>query len=325
MDNWRRELAIDPVPLLLASDDEALVYFVRRDLLNEEVGPVEMLWGLREPARILKKQQEDGSWKYPSRREHGYPGEEYAQVETYRMLRILVEQYGFHRGHPAIQGVAEFYFARQTAEGDIRGLFGPEYVPHYMAWILELLIKTGYEDDLHIHRGFEWFLSMRQDDGGWAFPIRTAGVSYHDAVLEQEPTQPDRSKPFSHMLTGGVLRAFAAHPRYRHAEEAQVAAVLLKTRFFKPDRYSDRRGIQYWTKLQYPFWWPNILTALDSLSLMDFSRQDEDIHKGVDWFLRNQGEDGLWSTGFKGKDTPKIRTARLWIALAISRVLQRLI
>ena len=320
MDRWAESLRHDPIPALLASDDEALSYFVRRDLLGQEVGPVHLLWTLPEAAKILAKQQPDGSWKYPSRRQHGFPGEDFAQLETYRQLRVLVEQYGFDRGHPSVERIAVYYFTKQTDEGDIRGIFGPEYAPHYTAWIMELLIKSGYEDEESIERGFQWFRAMRQDDGGWAWPIRTAGVRYQDAVLDPDPTQPDRSKPFSHVLTGAILRSYACHPRHRGAAEARTAAALLKSRFFKPDSYPDRRGGSYWTKFQFPFWWPNILTALDSLTFMG----DHDLQVGLDWFVRHQQEDGLWPSGYKDTGTPKSQSARLWVGLAVCRVFERL-
>jgi hypothetical protein len=236
------------------------------------------------------------------------------------MLRILVEQYGFCRSHEAIERIGSYYFGHQTDEGDIRGIFGPEYAPHYMAWIMELLIKAGYGDADEIGRGFEWFRRMRQDDGGWAWPIRTAGVRYEDAQQDPEPTQPDRSKPFSHVLTGAVLRAYACHPQYSQVEEALRAADLLKSRFFKADRYADRKGVAYWTKFQFPFWWPNILTALDSLTLMG----DTDVQVGIDWFVTNQDEDGLWPSGYKDTGTVKSRRNRAWVGLAVCRVFKRL-
>lgn len=62
MESWQRQLRFDPIPALLSSGDEALQYFVRRDLLEEGVGPIRRLWQLPEPQRILKKQQPDGSW-----------------------------------------------------------------------------------------------------------------------------------------------------------------------------------------------------------------------------------------------------------------------
>jgi hypothetical protein len=36
MESWRTQLKVDPIPSLLASDNEAICYFVRRDLLGEE-------------------------------------------------------------------------------------------------------------------------------------------------------------------------------------------------------------------------------------------------------------------------------------------------
>ena len=62
MRSWQRQLRFDPIPALLSSEDEALQYFVRRDLLEEVVGPICRLWQLPEAKKILKKQQPDGSW-----------------------------------------------------------------------------------------------------------------------------------------------------------------------------------------------------------------------------------------------------------------------
>ena len=319
MTRWTDNLKHNPLPALLASGDEALLYMANRDLLDQVVGPVEVLWSLREPTRMLTKQQADGSWRYPNKRAHGFPAEDYDQLETYRVLRVLVEQYGFSRRHAAVEQIAAYYCAKQTSEGDIRGIFGPEYVPHYTAWIMELLIKAGYGDTDLIERGFQWFLSMRQDDGGWAWPIRTAGVRYEDAQESPEPTQPDRSKPFSHVLTGAILRAYACHPRYSRSVEARHAAGLLKSRFFRPDKYADRRGVQYWTKFQFPFWWPNLLTALDSLTLMG----ESGLQAALNWFVSNQQTDGLWPSGYKDTGTAKSRRNQLWVGLAVCRVFKR--
>ena len=56
MESWRRQLRFDPIPALLAPGDEALQYFVRRDLLEEEVGSICRLWQLPAAQKILKKQ-----------------------------------------------------------------------------------------------------------------------------------------------------------------------------------------------------------------------------------------------------------------------------
>lgn len=53
---------------LLSSGNEALLYFVRRDLLGENVGSVHRLWQLPEVQKILKKQL--SGWDLaPDRRE----------------------------------------------------------------------------------------------------------------------------------------------------------------------------------------------------------------------------------------------------------------
>ncbi len=320
MKEWVQQLRVDPLPVLSASESEALRYFVQRDLLDQDSGPIETLWELPEPERALAKQGPDGSWQYPTRK-NARKDENYDLLQTYRELGMLVEQYGFDRRHPAIARAAEYLFSFQAAEGDIRGIFGSQYAPHYTAGMMELLIKAGYEGDPRIKKGFEWYLATRQDDGGWAWPLRTAKVSYYDAIEEPQPIQTDRSKPSAHALTGFVLRAFAAHPDYRTSAAARDAGALMKSRFFKPDRYSDRRGVEYWTKFQFPFWWANLLTALDSLFWLGFSAADGDIQKGLEWFRANQEASGLWPTGY-GKGG-KVGAAELWVGLAICRVLKR--
>ncbi|MFX1450547.1 MAG: hypothetical protein ACFFCM_06880, partial [Promethearchaeota archaeon] len=170
-----------------------------------------------------------------------------------------------------------------------------------------------------IHKGFKWLLSIRQDDGGWAAPLRTIGAKYLD-VVSSPPIKPDPSKPFSHLITGIVLRAFAAHPDYRKSKEAISAANLLKIRFFKPDKYVDRRDKNYWTRFSFPFWFTDLLSALDSLSLMQFSNQDKEIKKALEWFINNQKENGSWELKLlKDKD----KSLNHWICLAICRIFRR--
>jgi hypothetical protein len=315
-------LRVDPVPKLLSSENEALRFFVRRDLLNEETGPIKSLWELPETGKILIKQQPDGSWKYPSSRKSGYENENYNLLETYRQLRFLIDQFGMNNAHPAIAMAADYVFSHQSEQGDIRGIFGSQYAPHYTAGLLELLVKAGYFDDKRIEKCYAWFHATRQVDGGWAWPLRTANVSYHDAITQDEPVRSDGSKPFAHALTGFVLRAYAAHPEYRNSEGAWKVGELMKSRFFRPDKYSDRKAADYWLKFQFPFWWVNLLSALDSLSLIGFSREDEAIERGLEWFITNQNDDGLWPTGYgKGK---KAKTMNEWVGLAICKVLVRL-
>ena len=72
---------------------------------------------------------------------------------------------------------------------------------------MELLIKSGYSEDKRIDKGFKWLITKRQNDGGWAIPFRTLDMKYVDALKLQNPLQTDPKMPFSHLITGMVLRA----------------------------------------------------------------------------------------------------------------------
>lgn len=316
---WRSGLASDPIPGLLAAGQPAIAYFTRRDLLDETVEPVDTLWELSEVARLVRKQQPDGSWRYPSKQVG--PDEDYAQLETFRNLGLLVEKYGLSRRHPAIERAAMFLFSRQTQEGDFRGIYSSQYAPNYSAAIMEILIKAGYEDDPRIERGLDWLLTIRQDDGGWASPVRTAGIPWAEAVQSPEPIAPVRSRPFSHLFTGMVLRSFAAHPVRRRSPEARQAGLLLASRLFKADKYLDRREPLYWEKLTFPFWFPDVVSALDSLSLLGLPATEPPIREALDWLCARQQPDGQFTPKLlKGGRDPH---QSWWVCLAICRVFRR--
>jgi hypothetical protein len=118
--------------------------------------------------------------------------------------------------------------------------------------------------------------------------------------------------------TGIVLRALAAHRSYRHSAAARQAGALLKSRFFLRDAYPDRAAPSYWLVFSYPYWWTDLLSALDSLTRAGFGHSDPDIARGVSWFTANQEANGLWNTGH---NRPKGPHSDLWVGLAICRML----
>ena len=319
---WKSTLPRDPLPALLDYPDPALTWFIHRDLLETAAGPVESLWELPEALRLVGKQQANGSWRYPARANHPATNANYDLLETYRSLRILVEMYGFQAEHPTLGKAAEYVFSCQTDPGDIRGILGNQYMPYYHAAILEELIKAGYAKDARTLKGLQWLLSVRQADGGWIIPAQLVPSGCRtDQFWKGLPVPPDRSQPHAHLATGMILRAFAAHPDYWQLPEVVTAGERLKERFFLADKYNDRRAPSYWLKYQFPFWWPSLLTALDTLSWLGFDRNDKDITRGLAWFAANQSRDGLWETGYGfGKDAGHMRH---WVGLAICRVLKR--
>jgi hypothetical protein len=305
---------------LLSSKNQAIVFFTKRDLQNEKFNQVESLWEMTAAKKITSNQQPDGSWKYPGAKLNIRSQQNYNQIETYRIVGELVEKYGFNNCSDALRKAADFLFSFQTQEGDFRGIYGNQYSPNYSAAIMELLIKSGYQNDLRIEKGFRWLLSSRQNDGGWAIASRTRNVKITDFLFRAETMQPDTTKPFSHLVTGVVLRAFAAHHKYRQINEAKAAGNLLASRFFKKDSYPDRGTIDFWTKFSFPFWFTDILSSLDSLSLLGFKMEEPQIRKAMDWLINAQNENGLWNVHLvRGKD----KDLSLWIALAICRVVKR--
>lgn len=320
---WLEQLHVNPLPALLAGHEPALEFHVKRDLLQQPVPPVSWLWSLPEVDEILKLQQAGGSWRYPGQTARSNLLENYTLLETYRSLRLLVEMYGLTREHPQLARAVEFIFTCQTPEGDIRGILSNQYMPYYHGAILELVIKAGYGGDPRTITGLDWLLTMRQDDGGWMVP--TQAVPSAQRTKEYwlgAPLQPQRWLPHAHLATGMVLRAFAAHPDYRARPEVLAAGSCLKSRMFQQDHYNDRKSPAYWVKYQYPFWWTSLLTALDTLSILGFTCQEPEISHALDWFLQNQEPDGLWPTGYGfGK---KAAANRRWVALAVCRVLKRL-
>jgi hypothetical protein len=329
MTSWRESLKYDPIPALNRLENEAIEYFVQRDLLEKKVDSIEYIWDLPTVQKILEKQQPNGSWRYPGKKAELYPKHHYSLVETWKQFRILVEQYELTKQHTACRKTAEFLFSCQTREGDIRGMIGNQYATYYTGAIMAVLIKAGYHDDPRIEKGFEWLLSMRQNDGGWTIPLLTHKLdrkTTHRLTSEYaEPVQPIRTKPFSHNWTDMVLRAFAEHPKYRKSKEARRAGNLLKSRFFQKDAYPSYQSETFWVR--FMFWWPNLLTSLESLSLLDFSKDDLDIQRGLGWFKRNQQEDGLWKiTYIPGKkivDNAKTQEKKGWITLRVCRLFQR--
>jgi len=321
MNLWRSQLIVDPIHNLIELGNPAIRFFVERDLLEIAPGVGIELWKMPEAASLVRRQQSDGRWMYPGNTAREKNQEDYDQIETYRNLGILVEKYGFTSNHPAVEAAASYLFSCQSREGDFRGIYGQQYSPNYTGGIMELLIKAGFQDDKPIQRGFEWLLSIRQDDGGWAIPIRTLGLNLQQMYSQDRPLLPDRSKPFSHLVTGVVVRAFASHPVWRNSEIARQTASMLAQRFFKPDDYIDRKNREYWERVSYPFWFTDIVSALDSLTLVGIQDNLPEVRGAIEWLGKKQTPDGNFDLRIvHGKDRHIIK---YWITLAICRIFKR--
>lgn len=318
--NWTKPFKADPLPALAECGYEPIEFFTRRDLLDEKRMNVKDLWGHNDAERILRRQQPNGRWKYPSKRKNAKEQKAYDWLETYRQVSCLVNKFGFDKRHKAIQDAAKFLLSFQTTEGDLRGIYGNQYSPNYTSQVMEELMKAGYANDRRIIKGLEWLLSMRQDDGGWVIPLRTTGKKTL-AAIESGITLPlERTYPFSHFVTGIILRSFTEHPKYRRKKEIKHAGELVASRFFQSDKYDDHRAPYFWEEFSYPFWQTDLLSCLDPLAKLGFTKDDPQIRKALDWFIRKQKKDGSWNLHIvRGAD----KKSRLWVHLAICRVFKR--
>jgi len=305
----------EAIKTLLDTSDEAIIAFTKRNLLGEEVS-IEQLWTLPRVKRILKRQKSYGSWIYPNKKAALRSPTNYNQYQTYKTVAELVEFYGLNRKHEAVRKAANYLFSFQTKEGEFRGIYGNQYSPNYSASITEFLIKAGY-NGIRIEKSLNWLLTMRQDDGGWAIPFRTRNEKL-DALTEKKTIEPDKAKPFSHLITGIVLRPFSLMTAYR--KKVKDAGRLLADRVFSRDKYPDRMGVEYWTKFTYPYHWTDILSTIDTLTLLGIKNHPR-INEIIQWFEKRKQENGIYEVSVMAG--AKYKDVKYWITLQYLSVLKR--
>ncbi|MGZ7048661.1 MAG: prenyltransferase/squalene oxidase repeat-containing protein [Methanobacterium sp.] len=302
--------------------------------MEENVRAIDYVWNLSEVQKILKKQRTDGSWDSIGKKE--VSSVKYSLIETWRNFRYLIDMYEMNRNHESIKKASEYLFSCQSDEGDIRGILANQYTPYYTEAIMYLLIKAGYENDPKIEKGFKWLLNMRQNDGGWVIGspgmigLKLSRKEANDLTSnENRDTLKvfDKSKPFSSAGTGMVLRAFSVHSTYKNSENALKSVELLKSKFFKKDNWTSYQHPDNWIRFQFPFWWTNIISALDSISLMGIPKEDPDINNALKWLIEHQEKDGLWKVSYsrihKSQDNKRTFKTRLWLTLTVCRIFKR--
>jgi hypothetical protein len=313
------------IEFLLARGNLPILYWLKKDILEVPIDrEFKNLQKYASRIRILKSQKSNGGWC--KRKYEGHPRWEksYYIVDTLKNM-FKLHNFGCTSKDEGIKKAIKFIFSTQSKAGDFRGAYLNEYAPTYHALSLEILCLFGHDKDEKIKKGFRWISNNRQDDGGWVIPYRTIDQKQlknrynYEAQLKLEPIKSDKSRPFSHLVTGMVLRALAASPTWSKSKEARKAGELLLSRFFKADKYNDRWLPSFWEELTYPFWATDILSCLDSLSKIGFPVGNENLQKGLNWILKKQNKQGYWEAGnekFSIED-------HLWVTFAVLRVLKR--
>jgi len=313
------------IEFLLARGNLPILYWLKKDILEVPVDRERKnLQKFAARIRIIKSQRPNGGWC--RRKYEGDPRWEktYFIVETLRNV-LKLHNFGCSYEDEELKKAIKFVFSTQTKTGDFRGAYLNEFAPTYHALTLETLCLYGLDKDERTQKGFRWIIKNRQNDGGWVIPYRTIDQEelksrYNfEAQSKLEPIKPDKSQPFSHLVTGMVLRALAASPTWRKSKEAWKAGKLLLSRFFKEDKYDDRWLPSYWEEITYPFWATDILSSLDSLSTIGFPADNEKIQGALNWLISKQAKQGYWEAGNK-KTTLE---DHLWVTFAVLRVLKK--
>ncbi len=332
--DWMKIFNYNLIVPLLESKNRAIKYFTLRDLLHHDVEPISIIWELPIVQKLIKNQHSKGYWLSTSPNKSKHPAQNYELLETFRHTNILVNKYELTIEHKCMEKAAEYFFSCQTEEGDIRGIIGEQYAPYYNGIITSNLILAGYGDDPRVEEIIQWLLTMRQDDGGWIIGSPGCMGSYSKEerialTTQHVGTRQDfnRALPFGHAGTGMVIRALATHPYYRSSSEAKKAGLLLAKSLFKRNNYSSYKHPDNWVRFKYPFWWTDLISVLDSLSLINIPRNHENVTKALEWFIEKQQHSGLWKHSYskihKYSENSKTKELQLWISLAILRIFKR--
>lgn len=313
------------VEFLLARGSLPVLYWLKKDILEVPVDrESKNLRKFAVRARILETQKPDGSW-WDKRSDTPVQWERTLyRVDTLRNLYRLYD-YGCTLREEEIQKALNFLFSLQSKEGDFRGTVLNEHTPTFHALTLEILCLYGLDKDRRVQKGFRWLLDNRQKDGGWAIFSRSPSKDNPRAAASSRwnprgvPFKPGKSQPFSHHVTGMILRALAESPTWRNGKEARRAGELVLSCFFCDEVYEDRTFPSDWENICYPFWNTDILGSLDSLSKIGFSPENGMIQKGLEWLARKQNSHGFWECGHKKAGFED----HLWVTLAILRVFRR--
>ena len=313
------------IEFLLARGNLPILYWLKKDILEVPIDrEYKNLKKYAARIRILNEQRPNGGWCEKKYSNHPKWEKTHYFIQTLQNSFKLYD-YGCSGRNKEIKKLAEFFFSTQSREGDFRGVYPHEYAPNYHALTLEILCLFGMEENKDVQKGFRWLIKNRQDDGGWAIPYQTISEKklkeryQNNSEKKLTPLKGDRSQPYSHAVTGLVLRALSSSKLWINRKYTKVAAELLIKRFHKKDKYEERKSADHWKEMTYPFWSTNILSSLDFLSKLDYTTENKKIKNSLEWLLRVQLPKGFWKADYKGADLED----HLWVTLSVLRVFKR--
>lgn len=266
------------VEWLLSSEEPAIRYLTRRDVLGEDVeaDPGEILGGPKVTA-LLSGQQHGGGFG---------PGTPYRKWTGAHWRLVSLVELTVPETDPRVAAAAEHELAWIVRQGPYRN--GPSEVgglPRVCASIggnaLAVSSRLGLAGDPRARTVAERLISWQWPDGGWNCDVKASGYrsSFHETLS-----------------TAWGLYEYAKATGSRAAEAAGDRAVEL----FLEHRLLYRLGTdevinRHWLELRYPSYWRyDLLRALRLLTRMG-KVDDPRTQAALDELERRRRPDGRWA------------------------------
>jgi hypothetical protein len=109
---------------------------------------------------------------------------------------------------------------------------------------------------------------------------------------------------------------------YPYRSKVTNAGMLLADRIFTRDKYPDRVGVEYWTKFTFPYHWTDILSTIDTLTLLGINNHPR-INEIMYWFEKHKQDSGTYDVSVMAG--AKYKDVKYWITLQYLTVLKRII
>jgi hypothetical protein len=265
--------------------------------------------------RLLKAMRSDGTWPISKPRkaeEDAGPGPPigWTFVTMLRNLQLLEDMVTDAR-EGYIQASLEKILSWQEEEGYI---LGPKHdifpLPNTNGYAVRNLFIYGMEDDPRVTKLANWILSQQRHDGGWVIPyledvkylpeyrhMRTG--DFLELVRKGQTPESDPKEfkeiPSCIWSTMMVVRGLARSSKYRRRPELRTGADFFLDRFFKKNWHEAYYHTEAnWTRLRYPPFPGDGLSALYTLSILGYGPSDKRMEKPIRWLLDTRHSDGFW-------------------------------
>jgi hypothetical protein len=266
------------VEWLLASDEPAVRYLTRRDVLGEAVepDPDEILAGPKVRA-LLSGQQADG----------GFGGHPYKKWTGAHWRLVSLVELAAPPGEPRLLAAAERVLAWLTSTGRARNLAIIDGLARRCASqegnALAVCCRIGLADDPRVEQLARSLVEWQWPDGGWNCDRRASGrrSSFHESLAP---------------MWGLHEYSLATGANWASAAAGRTAELFLDHRLFRSLREGNVINEQ-WLDFHYPAYWHyDVLQGLVVLGRLG-RLGDPRAHEALELVRERQRPEGLWEPG----------------------------